>query len=499
MADQILLQAINISKTFPGVKALDNVNFELLPGEVHAVVGENGAGKSTLMHILSGVLSPDSGSINLDGRNVKIENHHYAEQLGIATVYQELSLVEKLTVAENIFASRQPINRLGMIKWQTLYRKTEELLEMLGSKIKPKTVVQELKSADRQIVEIAKALSLRPKILILDEPTSSMGIGEAKILFRVIKRLRNKEIGIIYVSHNLDEVFELADRITVLRDGKYIGTVERKEATIQQIIQMMVGRLIKGIYGRKRTSSPKERVIFSVKALSKTGAFENISFQLREGEILGIAGLVGSGRTDVARAIFGLDTPDSGEIFLENQKLPFSNPHYLIQKGIGFVPGDRKEQGLFLKMSVKDNIIAPGLKKYSTYGLVSDKKGEKIAKKYIKRLNIVTSTLHRPVLVLSGGNQQKVLLAIWLALEPEVLIVDEPTRGVDVATKKDIHLLLDRMAAEGMGIILISSELPEILSLSDRILVMRGGKILDEFPIAEADENKIMEKASGVS
>jgi len=499
MEHKVLLRAVNISKMFPGVKALDNVTFELRAGEVHAVVGENGAGKSTLMHILSGVFSPESGSIYLNGRKVKIEGHHHAERLDIATVYQELSLVEKLTVAENIFASRQPTNRLGLIKWQTLYRKTEELTEMLGSKIKPKTVVQDLKPADRQMVEIAKALSLRPKILILDEPTSSIGIAETENLFRVIKRLRDEGIGIVYVSHNLDEVFELADRITVLRDGKYVGTVERKEATVQQIIQMMVGRVIERIYGRKRTSLPKEKIIFSVRGFSKTGVFDNICFQLRQGEILGITGLVGSGRTDVARAIFGLDIPDRGELFLEDEKLPLSNPHYLIQRGIGFVPEDRKEQGLFLKMSVKDNIIAPGMGKCSMYGLINDRKTEKIAKKYVKRLNIVTPSLHQPVFTLSGGNQQKVLLAMWLAIEPKVLIVDEPTRGVDIAAKGDIHLLLDQLAANGVGIVLISSELPEILSLSDRVIVMRVGEIVGEFPITEADENKIMEKASGVS
>ncbi len=490
-----LLQASGIVKQFPGTLALDRVQLDLYPGEIHAVVGENGAGKSTLMKILSGVYTADAGEILFEGRRVTPSTPREALQLGIAIVYQELSLVPPLTVAENIFPGRLPTNWLGFVKYGQLFRDARRVLDDLDVHIDPRALVSDISIANQQLVEIAKALSQNCKVLILDEPTSALTEREVEILFSLLKRLAAQGVGILYISHKLDEIFRLSDRITVLRDGQYIGTVKTAEATTDMIIRMMVGRELGSMYPAKADEIGQP--LLEVRDLRLPGSSAKINLVLRAGEIVGVAGLIGAGRTELARAIFGVDPITEGQILLDGRPISISSPSEAIQHRIGYLPEDRKAAGLFLDMSVKWNIESVNRPAVTSYGFVNPNREAELARQYISRLEISTPSIEQEVRRLSGGNQQKVLVAKWLAIRPRVFMVDEPTRGVDVGAKSEIHHLLRELATAGVAVMMISSELPEILGLSDRILVMHNGAIVAELDGHAATEEQIMHYASG--
>ena len=502
LSDNIYLELRNITKTFPGVKALDNVSFDLRKGEVHALCGENGAGKSTLIHVLGGVYAPNAGQIIINGEEVKFESPLYAARCGVAVVYQELSLVSNLSVAENIFANRQPIGKLGMINRKKLYADTKEALKLFGleNDIDPSVRVGDLSVANQQVIEILKSMTNNPKILVFDEPTSSLTSVEKDELFTNIKKLKGMGISCIYISHHLNEIFEIADRVTVLRDGKHVTTQNVKDVDEDKLITYMVGREISNIYGRREADEKIGDVYFEVKNLSLKGKFKDISFSLRRGEILGISGLVGAGRTEMGMSIFGVMPPDSGEVWLEGKKQKLSSPFDAIENKIAYLTEDRKVQGLFLNMSVRDNYIAPDTFKYAKNGLrfINNKDADNAAEEAVQKLKIATPSIMQKVNNLSGGNQQKVLLSMWMGINPKVLIVDEPTRGVDVGAKNDIYRLLRNMAKQGIGIIVISSDLMEVLGISDRILVMKEGQIVGEVNCDEATEEKVVSMAAGV-
>jgi len=491
----LLLEASQITKRFPGTLALDRAHIELRAGEIHAVLGENGAGKSTLMKIISGVYTADEGQILLEGRPVAPANPHEALELGIAIVHQELSVVPALSVAENIFGGRLPTNALGMVRYNRLYENARSVLQDLQLDIDPRAPMETLSVANQQVVEIAKALSFQCKILILDEPTSALTAREADILFGLLRRLASEGTGIFYISHKLSEIFTLADRVTVLRDGRTIGTRAIAKTTPDEVIRMMVGRELGDFYPAKNPDQGAP--LLEVRDLRLNGQTEANSFSLYDGEILGIAGLIGSGRSELARAIFGADRKASGEILIDGKRVEINSPADAIRHGLGYLPEDRKAAGLFLDMAVRRNIVAADLKEITRHGFISNSKERSIAEQFVSRLNINTPSIDQEVRRLSGGNQQKALVAKWLAIRPRILIVDEPTRGIDVGAKREIHFLLRELAANHVGIIMISSELPEILGLSDRILVMHEGMIVGEIDAADATEELIMTYASG--
>nr|WP_262918813.1 sugar ABC transporter ATP-binding protein [Tunicatimonas sp. TK19036] len=473
---------------------MDQVSLSVQAGEVHALCGENGAGKSTLMNILSGNLQPNEGTITWKGQEVQISNPIEAQRLGIAIVYQERSLVETLSVAENIFIRNKPRNRLGLIDFPQLYRKTQDLLDRLGlSAIRPRSLVSSLSIANQQMVEIAKALAQEPELLILDEPTASITEVEADILFAIIRRLKQQEVAVIYISHRMAEIFEIADRVSVLKDGRYQGTFPISEVTVDTLIRTMVGRDLQVQDAESHTTS---EVVLEVQQLQGE-RFQDVSFQLKKGEILALAGLVGAGRTEVARAILGADPLLGGTILLEGKHVKISHPKEAIQQGIGYLPESRKTQGLFLDMSVADNVVAANLPTVADKGFLQPKQIRKKTEEYIRQLRIVTPGSQQKVLNLSGGNQQKVVLAKWLMRQPKVFIVDEPTHGVDVGAKSEIYAILNELTRQGVSILLISSELPEVLLLSDRILVMWNGKVTAELSRKQATEEEIMHYASG--
>jgi len=492
---QPILQAVNITKQFPGTLALDQAQLELLPGEIHAVMGENGAGKSTLMKILSGVHKADAGQLLMDGQPITPANPREALALGIAIVYQELSMVPTLTVAENIFPGHLPTNRFGMVNYRQLYQNAAQVLEKMQVHVNPRALVETLSIANQQLVEISKALSSNCKVLILDEPTSALTDTEADRLLKLLHRLALEGVSILYISHKLNEVFTLAHRITVLRDGRYIGTEKTADVTPDQIIRMMVGRELGAMYPSKTTQvgSP----LLEVQDLTLPNSKARNSFKLNQGEILGFAGLIGSGRSELARSVFGADSKVAGQIFLNGSPVDFRSPEDAIKHGLGYLPEDRKAAGLFLEMSIRLNIEAAVISKVSTNGFLSPTKERTLAERYVQQLAISTPGIEQEVRRLSGGNQQKTLVAKWLAIKPNILIVDEPTRGIDVGAKKEIHFLLRQLAESGVGIIIISSELPEILGMSDRILVMHESAIVAEYTAVEATEEKIIRSASG--
>ncbi|NWG18547.1 MAG: sugar ABC transporter ATP-binding protein [Chloroflexi bacterium] len=489
-----LLEAQNITKRFPGTLALDEAQFELRRGEIHALIGENGAGKSTLMKILSGVYVADSGQIRFEGRPVSPANPREALEMGIAIVHQELSVVRPLTVAENIYPGRLPTNRWGMVKYNDLFEAARRVLEQLQVEINPRATMETLSIANQQLVEIGKALSLNCKVLILDEPTSALTEREAEILFGLLRRLAANGTGIIYISHKLSEIFALADRVTVLRDGKYIGTRVIAETTPDEVVRMMVGRELGDFYPAK--SAGRGQPLLEVRNLRLPGMAAGSSFKLYAGEVLGFAGLIGSGRTELARAIFGADAKAEGEILLEGRPVQITSPSQAIRLGLGYLPEDRKAAGLFLDMAVKLNIEASSLPDVTRRGFISPARERVLAERYVKQLNISTPGIEQEVRRLSGGNQQKTLVAKWLSIQPKILIVDEPTRGIDVGAKREIHYLLRSLAQNNVGVIMISSELPEILGMSDRVLVMHEGAIVAELDGATTEE-QIMMYASG--
>jgi ribose transport system ATP-binding protein len=484
------LELNGISKAFPGVRALTNVSFKIKGGQVHALVGENGAGKSTLMNILSGNLQADEGSIVLDEERVSIPSPRSASDLGIAIVHQERSLVENLSVAENIFPEKQPRNFLGLIDYTQLHRAAQELLTRLQiNHIQTRTLVTRLSSGQKQMIEIAKALATPCKILILDEPTASISYHEVTILFNIIKDLKKSGVAIIYISHRMHEIKEISDVTSVLKDGKYQGTVDTQTTSIDQIINIMVGRDIIALpYSNYRTSE----ITLDVQNL--TGKqFRNINFQVYKGEILGFAGLIGSGRTEMAKTIFGDVPAISGTVSMNEIRINPSKPLHAILAGIAYIPEERISQGIFPEMSVEDNIVV------SKQGAKwrNGEANKLIAEKYVTQLKIKTPSLSQQMVKLSGGNQQKVILARWLSMMPDLLIIDEPTHGVDVGSKFEIYEMIRSLASQGMSIILISSELPELLLLSDRIAVMRNGEIKTVIERTEASEELIMQYASG--
>ncbi|MDI3543517.1 MAG: ribose transport system ATP-binding protein [Candidatus Atribacteria bacterium] len=492
MEKELLLKMENISKAFPGVQALSGVNLEVYKGEVLALVGENGAGKSTLMKILTGVIKKDEGKIIFKGKEIEAKNPHHARQLGISMIYQEFSLVPNLDITTNIFLGNEPTKGFDVFDYDKARTETEKLLKMVGLKVSPNVLVGDLTVAQQQIVEIAKALASSSQLIIMDEPTSALSKEEAQRLFNIMRRLKEEGISIIFITHRLEEVFSVADRIVVLRDGQRVGELSCEETKISEVIKLMVGREVRVV---PRTEVSADNIILEVRNLSRSTIFKDASFYLKKGEVLGIAGLVGAGRTEIIRALFGVDTKTSGEIFIGGEKVEIKSPNDAVRLGIGLVPEDRKLQGLILSMAVYENISLPNLPFMFPNGIIDSKKEYSLAEDLVKKLSIKTPSIFQIVNNLSGGNQQKVVLAKWLALKPRVLILDEPTRGIDVGSKAEIHRLIDNLAKEGIGIILISSELPEILALSDRILVISKGRITKELKREEANQETIMQYA----
>lgn len=493
--EEAILKVESISKSFVGNQVLDGVSFEARGGCVHALVGENGAGKSTLMNCIGGILQPNSGKIHLSGRSVQFLSPLEAIRAGIGIVHQEMSLAPNLTVAQNIFCHREPVGRLGFIKWRTLFSETRALFEKLGIPIDPTALAGELSVGLQQIVEIAKALSLNARVIIMDEPTSALSETEVNRLYGIIDELKSRGVAIVFISHKLGEVFRVADEISVLRDGKMVSTTPVAEATRETVIRDMVGRKMTDIYPPKSSDIGEE--FFSVEGLTRRGEFEDITFSLYRREILGFAGLVGSGRTEVARAIFGADPVDSGRIALEGRPLKINSPRRAIDAGVCYLTEDRKALGLFLTMSVRSNIVAASLERFTTKaGILQPARMREGSIHHVNRMQIRPFDDGIDVLNLSGGNQQKALLAKWLCAQPKVLIVDEPTRGVDIGAKAKIHSDLRELAQEGVGIIVISSELPELLGLSDRIAVFREGCIQAVEPCEGLTQETIMRHAT---
>lgn len=504
MQNSQILSMHGISKGFPGVQALDGVDFELNAGEVMALLGENGAGKSTLIKILAGAQPADSGHIDIKGQQVRIANPRQAQDLGIAVIYQELELAEHLSVIENIFVGHEPRTRLGLVDFKAMDRQAQALLDELHISVNPRTEVRQLSIARKQMVEIARALSLEASILVMDEPTSSLPTtssaedNEVDVLLRLIDRLRERGTAIVYISHRLDEVFRISNRITVLRDGQLVGLRQTEDTTPEEIVSMMVGRDLEDLYGHMEKPKIGDTVL-EVRDLHLGEKLHNINFHVRAGEILGLAGLIGAGRTDLALTIFGVFHKDRGQVLVENEPVESTSPQQAIRAGIGYVTEDRKLKGLFLGMSVRKNITAAITNLISRLGFIQEDKDRDMAQQFIKELNIRTHSMEQHAGNLSGGNQQKIVLAKWMAVRPKVLIFDEPTRGVDVGAKAEIYELMNAMAREGIAIVMISSELPEILAMSNRIIVMREGHLTGRINRDEADEEKIMAMATGTS
>jgi inositol transport system ATP-binding protein len=489
---EYVLEMIDISKSFSGVKAIDKVSFSLKAGTVHTLMGENGAGKSTLMKILSGIHKSDNGRIILRGNEVLIDSPMKALNLGISMIHQELTPISEMTIAENIFLGREPTKH-GFLDYKKLSKMTKELLERIDIKLNPSTLMKDLKVSDVQLIEIAKAVSYDSDIIVMDEPTSAITEKEVRNLFRVINDLRNSGKSIIYISHKMNEVFEISDYITVFRDGRYIDTKAGKEIEQSDIIRMMVGRELKDVYPQGDSNCGD--VLLSVKNITQKKKFNNISFDVKKGEILGIAGLMGAGRTEVMEAIYGLTPIDSGEIFIDDKKVNITSPKDAIDNGIAFVTEDRKLEGIILPLSVKENITMPSLSSVSDKVFVKKQKEIKVVDEYIESLKIKTTGREQVIQSLSGGNQQKVVIAKCLMTKPKILILDEPTRGIDIGSKSEIYKLMKKFAAEGFAIIMISSELPEIIGMSDRIIVFSRGRVAGELSKSEATQVKIMELA----
>jgi ribose transport system ATP-binding protein len=492
-----LLSMEHVNKSFPGVQALNDVALQVAKGEVHALVGENGAGKSTLMKILTGALPKDSGTIRLEGREVSIQTPGDALALGISMIHQELNLVPYLDVGENIYLGREPVGPLGRIHWRRLYADAEAQLQDMRMNLDPHALVGELSIAQQQMVEIGKALSRHAQLIIMDEPTSSLTERETDQLFEMIRSLKSQGVTIVYISHRLEEIFEIADRVTVLRDGKTVGTYPVKQVTPASLVEKMIGRDVQEMFAKE--PAPRQNTVLEVKHLESADFLRDITFKLDRGEILGLAGLVGSGRTTLARTLFGAEPTQGGEIWIEGRQVRINSPQAAIRQRIGLVPEDRKDQALFLNMAVSENIVMSDLPHLSRFGLLEPGRIREVARTYVDRLGIRTPSLHQRTRNLSGGNQQKIAIARWLTLNPRILILDEPTRGIDVGAKAEVHALMSRLAKEGMGILMISSELPEILGVSDRILVMREGHLVAEFERGEATQEKIMLAATGTT
>ncbi|REF36586.1 sugar ABC transporter ATP-binding protein [Thermasporomyces composti] len=495
MTDQ-LLRLEGISKSFPGVRALSNVSLDLHAGEVHALVGENGAGKSTLMKILTGVYAKDAGTILIDGKPVDIDGPQTAQALGISVIHQELSLMPDLTIAENIFIGREKRRWWAFVDNKDLNRRAAQLFDQLGIYLDPRTKVGDLVVAQQQVVEIAKALSFDARILVMDEPTAALTEQETRVLFRIIRDLKRRGTGIIYISHRLEELREISDRITVLRDGEYIATMPTADADVRRVIALMVGREITH-QTRPARSTRQRPTVLEVRGLTTKDLLRDVSFDVREGEILGFAGLMGAGRTEVARALCGIDPIERGEIYLRGRRVRIKSPADAARLGMGYLSEDRKRFGLLLDQDITLNVALSSLPSFTgPLGLVRDKRIREVSEDYVRSLRVKATSVRQQTQALSGGNQQKVVLARWLAKDCDILLVDEPTRGIDVGAKEEIYELLTSLAEQGKSIIMISSELPEVLRLAHRIVVMCEGRVTGILDNADADQETIMAYAT---
>lgn len=489
----IILKMENITKTFPGVVALDNVSIDLKKGEVLGILGENGAGKSTLIKILAGNYIKDSGDIYIDGHKFEIKGPAEAMASGIRVIYQELNTINNLTVAENIFIGEQIVKGFfRFVDWKKMIKKADELLATMNVKLDPNAIIGDLSISEKQIIEIAKAISKEAKILVMDEPTAALSAEETQSLFKIIKTLKSRGVAIIYISHRLKEIFEITDRVTVLRDGKKVGTLLTRDSDSNRLVEMMVGRDIKDMYPKRDV--PIEGVVMEVKNLTADG-FEDISFSLRKGEILGVFGLLGSGRTSLVKSLFGANKIKSGEIIVNGKRLNIKNPKIARDEKVGLVPLDRKTEGLALMMGIKENITLANISELGRSFLISRTQERKKAEKWVDEIGIRTPTVDQEVNSLSGGNQQKVVLAKWLESGSQIIILNEPTRGIDVGAKIEIYKLMQDLCERGSSIIMISSELPEIMSIADRILVMSKGRLTSEYLRKEASEEKLLQSA----
>ena len=512
-----LLGIENVSKEFPGVKALDGVSMDVRKGEVHALVGENGAGKSTLIKILAGVYRKDSGRILFEGKAVDFHTSTDSLRLGIKVVFQELALVPYMSVAENVFLESFPLKKNKTIDWSRMNDRTAEILLSIGLPINPKNRVASLTVSQQQMIEIARALSHEAKIVVMDEPTSALSPKEIEFLFEVIRKLKRIGIGIIYVTHKLEEVFEISDRVTVLRDGRHISTKNIEETNTDEVVRGMVGRSIKTLFPRTHAAAgaggpqaglpsssghaaarppvAQPPVVLRVEALSTEKKLKNVSLEVHAGEVMGVFGLLGAGRTELAKAIFGLDPVASGKVFIDGRELKAGSTSHSTKSGLGFLTENRKEEGLVLQMSVTQNITLPSVRELASFGLIRRKLEDQRSGEFVDRFSIKTPSLRQKVMFLSGGNQQKVLIARWLMKKLKVIILDEPTRGIDVGAKAEIHRLIDELAKGGLAVLVMTSEMPELLGVSDRVLVMSKGRITGEFGREEATQEKILAAA----
>jgi rhamnose transport system ATP-binding protein len=488
------VELVGVSKRFGATQALADVSLDLLPGEIHGLVGENGAGKSTVVKVLAGIHQPDAGTVVIDGKPVLIHGPAHARSLGIATVHQEPRLFPDLTVAENVFMGHAPTGRFGSVNWREMRRSADLFFDSLSVHLDSTAVVRGLSMADQQLIEIAKALSIDARVLILDEPTASLSAHEVERLFAIVRQTRDRGVAVLFVSHRLEEVFELCGRATVLRDGRHVITAPTSELTAADLVRYMVGRSVSLF---PRSASKIGGVLLDVKGLTRVGAFRDVTFSVRAGEIVGLAGLVGAGRTEVARVLFGLDRADAGEVLLDGKRVRFKTPSEALRAGVAYVPEDRHLDGLVAGFSIAENVSLPIISRLFPHLFIRGSRERSLAAGYTERLRIRSTGVEELVEALSGGNQQKVVIAKWLATEPRVLILDEPTRGVDIGAKVEVHRIISDLAAAGLGIVLISSELPEVLAMSDRIIVLHEGRISAEIPRAEASEERVMFAATG--
>jgi rhamnose transport system ATP-binding protein len=491
-----LVELRNVAKSYGGVQALGGVSFAIEQGTVHGLVGENGAGKSTLVKVLTGVIQPDEGEIAISGATQRIADPQTAHRLGIVAMYQEPTVFPDLTAAENVFAGRQPRGRIRTVDWGGMRDEAARIFTELGVDFDPNVPVRGLGVADRQLLEIAKALSSSARLLIMDEPTAALSPHEVDNLFDTVRQLRERGVAVVFISHRLEEIGAIADVVTVLRDGQHIATQPAAELSHSDIVRLMVGRSLDQLFPKE--SAEIGDVVLRVEGLARRGVFSDVSFELRRGEIVGLAGFVGAGRSEVGRAIFGIDHPDSGEIWIEGRKFRPRSPRAALRRGLAYLPEDRLQQGLVQPMSIAINTSMAVLPELTPGGVLRPRRERALARRFMEQLRIKATSPTQVVRGLSGGNQQKVVLSKWLAAEPRILILDEPTHGVDVGTKADVHRTISHLAVQGLTILLISSELPEILGMSDRVLVMREGRLVAELGREEATQERVIEAAAGI-
>jgi rhamnose transport system ATP-binding protein len=491
-----LVELRGISKTYGGVHAVEDVSFGIAPASTHALVGENGAGKSTLVKILTGVISADTGTVFVDGEPRSVGGPSGAHRLGIVAMYQDPTVFEDLTVAENVFAGRYPRRRLGAVDWKTMRRDAGRLLEEIGADLAPDAPVRGLSVADRQLIEIAKALSSSARLLIMDEPTAALSLQEVDNLFGVVRRLHDRGVAVIFISHRLEEVSEIADTVTILRDGRHVETRPVAGLSHAEMIRLMVGRSLDALFPKEEAEIGE--AVLKAEGLTRRGVFSDVSFEVRRGEIVGLAGFVGSGRTEVARCIFGIDNLDAGQLWIEGRPFTPRSPRAALRRGLAYLPEDRLRQGLVQPMSIERNTSMAVLPEISPAGILRPWRERRLARSFMERLSIKATSATQVVRSLSGGNQQKVVLSKWLAAQPRILILDEPTHGVDVGTKADVHRTISNLATQGLAILLISSELPEILGMADRVLVIREGRLVRELSREAATQEAIVQAAAGV-